>query len=117
MTCWKINDDDDIWNKVSSSITKELDCESIYNKKFLKTKIKSHSDEATNFHTRQLLEADPNYIYWLVISIDSVLKKDENYYPQVFLKDCKKYFRKVVTEYITDDLIFSSREPDKSDEE
>ena len=38
MTCWKINDNDDIWNKVSNSITKELDCEPIYNKKFLKTK-------------------------------------------------------------------------------
>ena len=53
----------------------------------------------------------------MVILIDSVLKKDENYYPQVFLKDCKKCFWKMVIEYITDDLIFSSDEPDKSDEE
>ena len=96
LTCWKINGDNDIWNKVSNSITKELDCESIYNKRFLKTKIKSYSDEATNFHTRQLLEADPNYIFWLVILTDSVLKKDENYYPQVFLKVCDKCFRKIV---------------------
>ena len=30
-----------IWNKVSNSVKKEFDSEPIYNKKFLKTKIKS----------------------------------------------------------------------------
>ena len=117
MTCWKINGNDDIWNKVNNSISKELDCEPIYNKRFLKTKIRSCSDKATNFYSRKLPGADPNYIYWLAILIDSVKNKDENYYPQVFLKDCKKCFWKMVIEYITDDLIFSSDEPDKSDEE
>ena len=30
-----------------------------------------------------------NYICLAVLSIDFVLKKDENYYRQVFLKECK----------------------------
>ena len=30
----------DIWKKVSRSIKKELDCEPVYNKTFLKTKIR-----------------------------------------------------------------------------
>ena len=29
----------------------------------------------------------------ILTSLDSALKKDENYYPQVFLKECK-YLRK-----------------------
>ena len=33
-----------IWGKVCTDINKELDSESVYNKKFLKTKIKSYSD-------------------------------------------------------------------------
>ena len=36
-------------DKVSSDIKKELDNEPVYNKNFLKTKIKSHSDEVIDF--------------------------------------------------------------------
>ena len=42
-----------VWNKVSNSIKE--DCESVFNKKFLKTKIRSYGDEATYFHIRQIL--------------------------------------------------------------
>ena len=31
-----------------------------------------------------------------VISLDSILKKDESYYPQVFLKECKYIEKKVI---------------------
>ena len=34
-------------------------------------------------------KVDCNHIYLAVISLDSILKKDENYYPQVCLKECK----------------------------
>ena len=42
-----------IWNKVSNSIKKELDCEPIYIKKFSKTKIRSYGDEDTDFHSKK----------------------------------------------------------------
>ena len=32
----------------------ELESEPIYNKKFLKTKIKSYSDESTDFHDKEI---------------------------------------------------------------
>ena len=32
---------------------------------------------------------DSNYTCLAIISLDSDLKKDSNYYPQVFLKECK----------------------------
>ena len=35
-----------IWNKVNNIIKKELDCEPIYNKNFLKTKTRSYGNEA-----------------------------------------------------------------------
>ena len=38
-----------IWDKVSADIKKELDSEPVYNKNYLKTKIKSHGDELENF--------------------------------------------------------------------
>ena len=38
-----------IWDKVSADIKKEFDSELVYNKKVLKTKIKPHGDEVTDF--------------------------------------------------------------------
>ena len=84
-----IEDDDllekykSICNKVSNIINKEPIC----NKKFLKSKISSYSDEITNFHKKP--KVGSNYPCLAVLLIDFVLKRDENYYPQVFLKKCK----------------------------
>ena len=39
-----------IWNKVSADVKKEFGSESVYNKNFLKTKIKSHGNEVTDFY-------------------------------------------------------------------
>ena len=70
----------DLWNKVSNSIKKELDSKPYTSKKFLNTKIRSDGDEATYFYCRKTPEAGSNYICWLVIVIDSALKKGENYF-------------------------------------
>ena len=60
LICLKINN---IWNKASNNIEKELDCEPIYDKRFLNTKLRSYIDVATNFHTRKIPEAGSNYIF------------------------------------------------------
>ena len=39
-----------IWDKVRADIKKEFDSEPVYNKNFLKTKIKPHGDEVTDFY-------------------------------------------------------------------
>ena len=41
--------------KSASDINKESDSEHVYNKKFLKTKIKSHGDEVTDFYEKKFL--------------------------------------------------------------
>ena len=46
---------------------------------------------------------DFNYTCLAVISGNSALKKDENYYPRVFLKECK-YIKKIVVRHINDNL-------------
>ena len=37
------------------------------------------------------------------MSLDSALNKDGNYYPQVFLKECK-YIEKKIIRHINDDM-------------
>ena len=58
---------------------------------------------------------DSNHTFLTVITLDSGLRKDENYYPQVYLKGCK-YIEKKVARHINDNFSdFSSS--DESDEE
>ena len=56
---------------------------------------------------------DSNHTCLAVISLDSALKKDENYYPQVFLKECKYIKRKVIWHISQDIKIFSSDSDEK----
>ena len=58
---------------------------------------------------------DSNHTYLAVIGLDTALKKDENYYPQVFLKECKYIEKKVITLINSNLSDFSSS--DESDEE
>ena len=88
-----------IWDKASADIKKEFDREPIFNKIFLKTKINSHGDEVTDFYHNETPKPDSNHTCLAVNSMDSTLKRDKNYYPQVFLKECK-YIEKNVVRHI-----------------
>ena len=46
---------DTIWDKVGGDIKKEFDSEPVYNKNYLKTTIKSHGNEITDFYDKKLL--------------------------------------------------------------
>ena len=81
----------------------------------MKTKIKSDGDGVTDFYDKEIPKVDSNHAFLAVISLDSALKKDEKYYLQVFLKECK-YIEKKVIRHISDNL--SDFLPsDKSDEQ
>ena len=51
-----------------------------------------------------------------VVLIDSVFRTGKNYYPRVFLEECKYAVKeKKMPEYITDDIEISSDDSDKED--
>ena len=64
-----------IWDKVSAD--SKFDSDPIYNKKILKTKIKSHDDEVIDFYDKKIPKVHSNHICLAVINLDSALKKDE----------------------------------------
>ena len=57
-----------------------------------------------------------NHTCLAVIILVSALKKDSNYYAQVFLKECK-YIEEKVVMHIHDKLSHLSHSSDESDEE
>ena len=102
----------EIWEKVENNLKKEFDSEPVYNEKYLKAKIKSY-----NWKINANIDDDDNkglkegsrFISLSVILIDSVFRIGRNYYPQVFLKECKYVVKeKKITKHITDDLEISS---------
>ena len=66
------------------------------------------------FTIEKIPKGDSNHTYFEFISLDSALKKDENYYTLVLLKKCK-YIEKKVIRHINDNLrnfFLSFDEPD-----
>ena len=57
-------------------------------------KKKTYSDETTEFHDKEMTKVGSDYICPAVINVNSSLKKDRDYYPQLFLKQ-HKYIRSV----------------------
>ena len=101
-----------IRDKVRVDIKKEFDSEPVYNKTFLKTKIKSNDDEVTHFYDKEIPQVDSTQTSVAAVSLDSALKKNENYYLQVILKEFK-YIGKKVIRHINDNLSFYSSESDE----
>ena len=86
--------DEKVFGRKSVLISKtEFDSEPVYNKEFLKTKIKSHDNEVKDFYDKKFLREAHNLA---VINLDSALKKDDNYYLQVLLKECKYTEKKLI---------------------
>ena len=79
----------------------------------MKTKIKSLGDEVTDFYPKKIPKLTHTCL--AVISLDSALKKNDNYFPQVFLKECKYIETKAVTHIYGNlsDLFCSSDECDE----
>ena len=105
-----------MWDKISTDVNKESDSELVYDKEFLKAKIKSHVDKATVFYDKEIPNVHSNQTCFTIISLYSALKKDENCYPQVFLKE-SKYIEKNVIIHIHDNLGDFSYSSDDFDEE
>ena len=78
-----------IWDKFSADIKKEFNSKPVYYKILLKTKIKSYGHEVTDFYHKEIPKLKSSYAYLAVIGSDSALKKDGNFYLQVFLKKYK----------------------------
>ena len=79
----------------------------------MKTKIKSGDDEVTDFYDKEIPKVDCNHTCLAKICLDSVLKKNEMYYLQVFLNECKYIDNKVIRHIIDNFSDFSNDSDEK----
>ena len=81
-----------IWEKVSSSMNIEFDCEPVYgdNDKYINTEIKSYSDKVnTNFRGKKVPKENASYKCLSLTMLDSVIRENKKYYPQTLLQECQ----------------------------
>ena len=101
-----------IWKKIEHLININFE------NKFIKTKIKIYAGSTiTNFHKNQIPKEKPPSKCLSIIMLDSVIKGNKKYYPQILLEKCKHVQEKIKTEnYIDEDLEKSGSDSDSSNE-
>ena len=75
-----------VWDKLSADIKINLISSLSIVKIIWKSKTKSHSNKVTDFCDKRVHKLDRDHTCLAVITLDSALKKDDNYYPQEFSK-------------------------------
>ena len=97
-----------IWEKVEKLMRIDFESKPVYgdDDKYIKTKIKIYADNMiTNFHNKKMPKEKAPCKCLSIIMLDSVIKANKKYYPQIFLEECKYVQEKIKIEnYIDEDL-------------
>ena len=84
-----------IWNKIKELLGVKFYSEPIYDDSYIKSKVKTFSDIIkTLFDGDGIPREKIEYVCIPCVSIDSVLKVDKKYFPQVYLEQCKYKVKK-----------------------
>ena len=97
-----------IWEKVEKLMKIDFESKPVYgdDDKYIKTKIKIYAKNTiTNFYNKKIPKEKAPCKCLSIIMIDSVIKGNKKYYPQILLEECKYIQGKRKTEnYINEDL-------------
>ena len=75
----------------------EFDSQPVYGDgdKYIMTKIKTYGDRVnTNFQGKKVPKENASYKCSSLIMLDSVVRVNKKYYPQILLEECKYVIRK-----------------------
>ena len=103
---FRIEDDDvyikynNIWNKIKDLLSGiRLSSDVIYDEKYIKTKVKDYGNSVGLFSDNITPQEKIECVCIPCISIDSTLKIENKYYPQVYLEQCKYKAKKKDKEF------------------
>ena len=85
-----------IWNKIKELLIGiKFHSEPIYDDSYIKTKVKTFSEVMkTLFSGDEIPKERVEYSCIACITVDSVLRVDKKYYPQIYLEQCKYKLKK-----------------------
>ena len=109
-----------IWEKVEKLLRIDFESKPVYgdDDKYIKTKIKIYAGSMiTNFHNKKMPKEKAPCKCLSIIMLDSVIKANKKYYPQIFLEECKYVQEKMKTENYIDEDLEKSESDSHSDNE
>ena len=109
-----------IWKNVENLLNIDFESKPVYGDgdKYIKTKIEIYAKNTiTNFHNKKIPKEKILCKCLSIIMVDSVIKANKQYYPQILLEECKYIQEKIKTEnYINEDLENSESDGNSNDE-
>ena len=104
---------ENIWDVIENKLGIKFHSEPIYEKKYLKAKIREFDgDIKTNFLGNGLPKENMYYTCIACITIDSVLRMNKKNYPQVYLEECKYKIKKIQMPRFINTELETDSEPD-----
>ena len=87
---------DKIWNVIKDKLSIKLHSEPVLEYKYLRVKVREFDGVIkTNFLSNDVPKENIDYICIACITIDSVMRIDKKYFPQVYLEECKYKIKKI----------------------
>ena len=109
-----------IWKKAENLLNIDFESKPVYgdDDKYIKTEIKIYTKNTiTNFHNKKMPKGKIPRKCLSIIMVDSNIKANKKYYPQMLLEECKYIQEKIKAEnYIDEDLENSESDSNYNDE-
>ena len=95
-----------IWDTIKNKLNVKFHNEPIYDQTYIKTKVREYDGVIrTHFLDNSVPKGDMHYTCIACITIDSVMKIDKKYFPQVYLEECKYKVKKIqISKFINDEI-------------
>ena len=108
---------DKIWNVIKDKLGIKFQSELVYEYKYLRVKVREFNGVIkTNFLSNGVLKENMHYTCIACITIDSAMRMDKKYFPQVYLEEWKYKIKKIqMPRFINAEL--KSDSSDSSDSE
>ena len=84
-----------IWDVFKNKLKIKFHSEPVYEYKYLKTKVREYDGAIKKVLGKDIPKENMHYTCIACITIDSVMKMDKKYFPQVYFEECKYKIKKI----------------------
>ena len=107
----------EIWNKIKNKLKIKFHSMPVYDETYIKTNLRESNDVIkTKFLGDEVPKENMHYTCIACITIDSVMRMEKKYHPQVYLEECKYRINKIqMSKFISTELKSDSESESESE--
>ena len=107
----------EIWNKIKNKLKIKFHSRPVYDETYIKANLRESNDVIkTKFLGDEVPKENMHYTCIACITIDSVMRMEKKYHPQVYLEECKYRINKIqMSKFISTELKSDSESESESE--